>query len=68
MRRPRFLLATLLTAAGLSVTTTCAAIGLTELPANGDHGPVTIFYPSDAPEQPVERGPRALRLSVASDG
>ena len=67
MPRHRTLLAALAMAAGLSFAGTCAAMGLTELPASGAHGPVTIFYPSDAPEQAIERGPRALRLDVAPD-
>ena len=67
MRRPRFLRAALLMAASLRLATACAAVGLADLPADGDHGLVTIFYPSDAPEQPLARGPRALRLSAAPD-
>ena len=66
MRRRHLLLASL-TAAGLTLASACAAMGLTELPANDRHGPVTIFYPSDASEHPLARGPRALRLSAAPD-
>ena len=67
MRRLWVLLSAL-AAAGMTPATDCAAMGLTELPARADDGPVTVYYPSDAPEQAVERGPRLLRLSVAPDG
>ena len=65
---PRCLLLPLLVAACLGLSTACAAMGLTELPASGDDGPVTIYYPSDAPEQPITRGPRAVRFDAAPDG
>jgi predicted dienelactone hydrolase len=43
-----------------------AAMGLGEIAATADDGPVTVFYPSNAPAQPVQRGP--FTLSVASEG
>lgn len=42
-----------------------AGLGLTELPARGDDGPVTVFYPTDAPDQPWDV--KRLRLGVARD-
>ncbi len=67
MRRSAFLPRLLLVAlSGLS--TACAAMGLTELPASGDDGPVTVYYPSSAPEQAITRGPRAVHFEAAPDG
>ncbi len=43
-----------------------AAVGLADIPAAADHGPVTVFYPSSNPAQPVQRGP--FTLSVAEQG
>jgi predicted dienelactone hydrolase len=42
-----------------------AAVGMKQLPPRGDDGPVTVFYPTDAAEAPVQRGP--FRLSLAQD-
>lgn len=44
-----------------------ANVGLLQLPAPvpGD-GPVTVWYPTAAPEQPVQRGPFALHLAVSA--
>ncbi len=41
-----------------------AALGQTVLPPSGEDGPVTVYYPSDAQEQPVRRGRMTLRLAV----
>lgn len=41
-------------------------LGVTELAPRGDDGPVTLFYPAEAPEQPFLLG-KALRLSLARD-
>lgn len=43
-----------------------AAIGLDELPGSEGDGPVTVFYPSSSPAQPVQRA--RLTLSVAPQG
>jgi predicted dienelactone hydrolase len=42
-------------------------LGLSELPANGGDGPVTVFYPAATPELPWVLGGGRLRLSVARD-
>jgi len=41
-----------------------ASVGLAEIPATADDGPVTVFYPTDAAAQPVRRGPFTLVLAV----
>jgi predicted dienelactone hydrolase len=41
-----------------------ASLGVTTLPALGDDGPVTVFYPTAAPEDLVQIG-SALEVSVA---
>lgn len=41
-----------------------AGVGLTTLPGLGGDGPVTVYYPSGAPEQPVQRGPFTLQLAL----
>jgi predicted dienelactone hydrolase len=43
-----------------------AAVGLSEIPATADDGPVTLYYPSSAEAQPVPRGP--FTLSLAEQG
>ena len=40
-----------------------AGVGLTVLPAQGQDGPVTVFYPTATREQPVQRGPFTLSLA-----
>lgn len=40
-----------------------AGVGVMQLPAHGEDGPVTVFYPTDAAEQPVRRGPFTLSLA-----
>lgn len=42
-----------------------AAVGMAELPPRGEDGPVTLYYPSAAPERPVRLG--ALTLALAPD-
>ena len=42
-----------------------AGLGLTELPARDEDGPVTVFYPTAAPDQTWDL--KRLRLSVARD-
>ncbi|ROZ71495.1 dienelactone hydrolase [Ramlibacter sp. WS9] len=49
----------------LALAATCAhaGVGLTQVtPAKGD-GPVTVFYPSSAADQPIQRGPFSLNLA-----
>ncbi len=43
-----------------------ATLGVTTLPAVGNDGPVTVFYPTEAPEQVLRIG-TALELRVARD-
>lgn len=54
--------------AGLGVALTAslahAGLGLTQLQGLAGDGPVTVFYPSAAEEQPVKRGVFAFRLAV----
>jgi predicted dienelactone hydrolase len=49
----------------LAVAAACAqaAMGVDELPAQGDEGPVTIFYPSSSAEHAVQRGPFTLQAA-----
>ena len=56
-------------AAALMLAACCdarAAMGMTQIPASEELGPVTVYYPSSSPSRPVERGP--MRLDVAEDG
>lgn len=52
----------------LSIAAVCAqaGVGLTELPGLQGDGPVTVYYPSSAPEAPVKRG--RFTLSLAEQG
>lgn len=43
-----------------------ASMGVTRLAASGTDGPVTVYYPSSAAEQPVTHGP--FTLSLADNG
>ncbi len=56
--------------AGLVLAWLCglahASMGLTELPATAQEGPVTIYYPSDSASRPEPRG--RFVLDVAADG
>jgi predicted dienelactone hydrolase len=56
----KFLLTGLLS---LAATWAQAGLGLAELPGLQGDGPVTVFYPSSAAEQPVTRGPFTLSLA-----
>ena len=49
--------------ATLSAAPVHAATGLVELPASANNGPVTVFYPANAPEQAVQRGPFTLQAA-----
>ncbi|MES2939120.1 MAG: prolyl oligopeptidase family serine peptidase [Pseudomonadota bacterium] len=40
-----------------------AGVGLAELPGLGRDGPVTVFYPAQAQDETVRRGPFTLRLA-----
>jgi predicted dienelactone hydrolase len=57
---------TALTALGVALTASLAhaGLGLTELQGLAGDGPVTVFYPSAAEEQPVQRGVFEFRLAV----
>lgn len=52
--------------AALTIAPVRAATGLTELPATGGDGPVTVFYPTSSAEQAVQR--LGFALQVAPDG
>ena len=43
-----------------------ASVGLDVIPANGDAGPIALFYPSSTPSAVVQRGP--FTLDVAEKG
>jgi predicted dienelactone hydrolase len=40
-----------------------AGVGIAELPGLGDDGPVTVYYPTSAPERPHRFGPFTLSLA-----
>lgn len=44
-----------------------AGLGLTQMPARAELGPVTVFYPSSTPERPIERD-AMFTLQAAVDG
>ncbi len=48
---------------GAGATSALAGMGLTELPGAAGHGPVTVFYPTDAAEQAVRRGVFTFNLA-----
>lgn len=52
--------------ASLLSVTAHAGTGLTELPGQGGDGPVTVYYPTDAEDVAVSRGPFRLRLAPGS--
>jgi predicted dienelactone hydrolase len=47
----------------LAATAVHASVGLTELPASGGDGPVTVFYPSNSDAAPLKRGPFTLNVA-----
>ena len=49
----------------LALAAACAqaGTGLDELPAQGDDGPVTMFYPSSGPDETITRGPFTLQAA-----
>lgn len=59
-------LAALALCAGALLPPAWAGLGMTRLPAAGSDGPVTVFYPSTATEQPVWAGWQTAAL--ATDG
>ena len=48
---------------GLAAGAAQAGMGLAEIPAAAQDGPVTIYYPSDAPELPTRLGPFTLQVA-----
>jgi hypothetical protein len=50
-------------AAAATPLATRAGTGAMHLPATGSDGPVTVFYPTDAPDQWARRGPFTLPLA-----
>jgi predicted dienelactone hydrolase len=63
MSMKRYILVVLLSLAAFWAQ---AGVGVTSLPGLHGDGPVTVFYPSSAADQPLQRGPDALQL--AADG
>ena len=53
----------LLAAAVITANPAHAGVGLAELPGQQGDGPVTVFYPAQEADQPVQRGPFALQLA-----
>lgn len=51
--------------AALAPWAAVAGVGMKQLPPRGEDGPVTVFYPTVAPEATVQRGP--FQLSLAQD-
>lgn len=51
------------TLAAISATSARAGTGFAVLPATAADGPVTVYYPSSAPNLPVTRGPFTLKLA-----
>ncbi len=51
-------------AAALAALAAHAGTGLARLPASDTDGPLTVYYPSSAPDQPVTRGPFTLNLAL----
>ncbi len=49
----------------LALAAACAhaGMGLAELPGIKGDGPIAVYYPSSAPEQPVQRGPFAFNMA-----
>jgi len=52
---------------GLTAGRAGAAVGLSEIPATAEDGPVTLYYPSSAQAQPTSRG-MGMTLIVAVQG
>ena len=53
----------LLAAAVITSNPAHAGVGLAELPGQQGDGPVTVFYPAQEADHPVQRGPFALQLA-----
>ena len=53
----------LLAAAVITANPALAGVGLAELPGQQGDGPVTVFYPAQKADHPVQRGPFALQLA-----
>jgi len=53
----------------LAVAAACAqaGVGLTQLPAVNGDGPVTMYYPSSASDQAVQRGPFTLKAALDAE-
>ena len=49
--------------AGLAAAQASPGVGLSEIAATTEDGPVTLYYPSSDPEQVLKRGPFALNLA-----
>lgn len=59
----RFAATLVLAVLAAAATTASAGVGLRQIPATADDGPVTLFYPTAAADQPVRRGPFTLPLA-----
>ena len=53
----------LLAAAVITANPAHAGVGLAELTGQQGDGPVTVFYPAQEADHPVQRGPFALQLA-----
>ena len=62
----RRLLATLTALLALAAGTARADVGLIELPAKGEEGPITVFYPTAQHATTIQRGPFQLQLAEAA--
>lgn len=51
-------------AAALAAPVARAGVGLAQLPGEQEDGPVTVFYPTDAADRPVQRGPFTLQAAA----
>ena len=60
LQRTHYLMAGLL---ALLVTVAQAGTGIKEIAGTQCDGPVTVFYPTQAPDQPLQRGPFALQAA-----
>ena len=59
----RRLLTTVATLLALAIGAAHADVGLLELPAQGEDGPIEVFYPTAQHAAPVQRGPFELQLA-----
>ncbi len=63
-RRLAALTTTVFALAAPALAAAASSMGMLTLPEVAPDGPVTVFYPTDAAEAPVQRGPFALQLAA----